>query len=301
MATNEKLRAQGQIFHQLRKQRNYSIASLGEKSTISRFERGQGSLHLEDALDIFNKINLCPADFYGFLHPDQPSAIKTLAQEVFDAFTTLDLKKLLALQKKAEASDDALLALGLKILLTDPVISEQLEAKGLPVPVITTKEEYTISDYVFQIDYWDYYNLFLFDLFCMKLSDKMLEYCMNYFSRRVSEYHHNAEHSHILLLSLSRTVFYMLDKGDQERARDFLDKLSLFTTEDDLFYRVVQRYLEGYYDYSFVDKAAGRLKMAGALGVLRDFGSEKIVRILDYHFKTRCSDVDTAAGASSIA
>lgn len=286
MPTNETLKRQGEIFHQIRRQRNYPIAYLGEKSTLSRFERGVGHLQLDAAVDIFERAHFSISDWSVILNDNELSQTKQNFSAIIDAFIRQDSTDLLKLQMDSQNAGDALISQGIKVLLTDSILSADLKAHETETPTFSEKEQGILSDYIFKVNYWDCYNLYLLGLYGPILTPKMISYCFEHFVSHAEKYKRLPEHNQILQFAMNHILFSLIEKGEKNAASDLFEQAVLLTPENDLFNKVLRRYLHGYFDYTFGKTADGKKEMQSALSTLSDYGAAHFEKLFNYHYET---------------
>ena len=279
----------GAIFRQLRKQRMLSLSAVGDKSGLSRFERGVGPLHLDQAIKIFDKVHLDLEDFSILVNHNKVSGIKSLIERILHAFLLCDVKQLLALEHKCEKTDP-LLATGIKILMWEPFLTEPLKKNDICPAKITEHDITFVSSYLFSIDYWDQYNLFLAALYAPVLSERMADYCMRYFVKRAEIFKALPEHNKILHFFLNKMAVHCIENSNAALAKEILDAAALLFSDEALLSKVVHRYIVGFWDYCFHDdddddetELLGEKKMQASLTVLKDFGEPNYYHLLSQH------------------
>lgn len=278
---------EGKIFHQIRKARLFSLVGLGEKSTLSRFEHGDSSLRMETALPIFEKVHLSMDDFSDLLNEDRPSETKLLYQKVFDAFCTLNTEKLLVIQKEANKNNDVLLELGLQSLMNEPLIATDLRAKGYHPKPLTEAQEILVSEYIFGVDYWDSYNLFLLRCYASTLSKRMMDYVLGCLTKKSATFRHMPDRNKFLQSTLNYLIAKYTSEGDRHAAEEMFNKADIFTTENDLLNKVIRHYLKGYFDSQFDNAEAGAKKMEQAIIMLETLDDSSLSRLLTSYYGFR--------------
>ena len=261
----------GAIFKKFRKSRGIRLKDVAKAgistSQLSRFEKGQTDLTITKFMLILDEINMPIDEFMYAVHDFHRDDLNELLSKIRLFVSTHDidgLKKLLSSQLESEPKREKFHHINtilLKIRLQD------LSGESY----YTQQDLADLTDYLFSVEYWGYYELLIFAKEMSTRSDFYKEIPNN--RRMIST----------MLLNVYITC---IEREELIDALYFEKQLNqCFFIETEIYERLVFQYAQNYYQYKKEGNNQSIIEMKKYIGAMKLAGSEHIAKTYEAHLK----------------
>ncbi len=238
----------GELYRELRiarglKQRDVARDNLSV-SQLSKFENGQSMLAADKLLLAIQGIHMTFSEFSYALTQYQESDLFKMGKKLveFQAKKDIDsLKKILADYHNEETYEVYNQLNRLVIKATIYSLDSNLE--------ITSEEKEFLTSYLYAIEEWTEYELYLFGNTLFILSDDDLIFLGKAFVERDELYRELPEHKKRAELVLINLILILVEHRNIYHASYFIEKLEALLSYQDMFARVVLIFLKKLMNY----------------------------------------------------
>ncbi|WP_019790930.1 helix-turn-helix domain-containing protein, partial [Streptococcus sobrinus] len=238
----------GELYRELRiarglKQRDVARDNLSV-SQLSKFENGQSMLAADKLLLAIQGIHMTFSEFSYALTQYQESDLFKMGKKLveFQAKKDIDsLKKILADYHNEETYEVYNQLNKLVIKATIYSLDSNLE--------ITSEEKEFLTSYLYAIEEWTEYELYLFGNTLFILSDDDLIFLGKAFVERDELYRELPEHKRRAELVLINLILILVEHRNIYHASYFIEKLEALLSYQDMFARVVLIFLKKVMNY----------------------------------------------------
>ncbi|HEM5239442.1 TPA: helix-turn-helix domain-containing protein [Streptococcus suis] len=269
----------GQTFKLIREGKGKSLAEVAKghisTSQLSRFENGESDITVSKLFGVLAEMNVDVDEFVyasqDFKKDELTSILEQLKQSIYSR-DIVTIKKILSEQLvKAEGNHrrefHRLNAILIKMKLSD------LDQ----ATTVSTEELTVLTDYLFRVDNWSYYELLLFANTMDELEHQtMMLFCRELIGR--TQFYREMK-LHRLAVSQILLSAYLVSVQHKELADAiFLEKTikGLFFDETEIFERILFKFGKAFYDYRKTGSANSVLEMRKCIGLLRAVDSQNI-------------------------
>lgn len=276
----------GELFCDLRLARGLKMKDIANEhlsqSQLSKFENGQTMLSADKLLIAISAIHMSLAEFEQAYHQYESSSFFKLAQKVAKYHSKKDIKGLeniLCTYDKFTESNDTYNQLN-KLVIHCAIHNLNQDY------FISKKDAELITTYLYSIEEWTEYELFIFGNTLQILSDEDLIFLAKAFTKRESIYlsipnnRHRAQlvHLNIIFTLLERQLFcdanYFIIQLEK-----LLDSQDMFVKTILIFLRMVLNYQEGENNIKNIENYIFSLKNFGYIEIA-DFLEENLQLLL---------------------
>lgn len=254
----------GKIFKILRESKNLSLreASQGviSMAQLSRFERGQSSISIDSFFQCLDNINVLLDEFQAIYNDYTLTEDIRFNGELFEAYLNNNYLKLdkflndLEIEKIKHPDKKSLYlnSIIVKIIIYNCNHNRKVSKKDLNFLV----------DYLFSVEQWGRYELWLFINSVSVLTIDTLVTLSSEMLSRVQFYDELIENRKKIYQMLLNVVTICIENDYLAQALKFMNSLdSLQLSEVDVFERIVHRFNKAYYSFKRGDKASMELML----------------------------------------
>ena len=257
----------GAIFKKFRKSRGIRLKDVAKAgistSQLSRFEKGQTDLTITKFMLILDEINMPIDEFMYAVHDFHRDDLNELLSKIRLFVSTHDidgLKKLLSSQLESEPKREKFHHINtilLKIRLQD------LSGESY----YTQQDLADLTDYLFSVEYWGYYELLIFANTLDVLNHETLMVLAKEMSRR-SDFYKEIPNNRRMISTMLLNVY-----------------ITCFFIETEIYERLVFQYAQNYYQYKKEGNNQSIIEMKKYIGAMKLAGSEHIAKTYEAHLK----------------
>ncbi|HEL1582119.1 TPA: helix-turn-helix domain-containing protein [Streptococcus suis] len=269
----------GRTLKLIREGKGKSLAEVAKghisTSQLSRFENGESDITVSKLFGVLAEMNVDVDEFVyasqDFKKDELTRILEQLKQSIYirDVVT---IKKILSEQLAKAERDFRREFHRLNAILIAYKLSD------LDKTVVVSKEDTAfLTDYLFQVDNWSYYELLLFANTMDELEHQtMMLFCRELVGR--TQFYREMK-LHRLAVSQILLSAYLVSVQHKELADAiFLEKTikGLFFDETEIFERILFKFGKAFYDYRKTGSANAILEMRKCIGLLRAVDSQNI-------------------------
>ena len=279
----------GKTLRMIRQQKGITLKELANNicsvSFLSKFERGDSDITLSLMTKLLEKL-MMNFDEFLFIHNDyQPDQLEQFFKTAGAAFLSRDVKKLKQLKETVlnnwkQYSVETYHYNALLLEIYESIIDPEYTIDGL--------KEYNIqllSDYLFRVEVWGYYELKLYSGTMLLLEPDMVIMLSRTAYEKSARFKDYKKVSEAITAVLFNTVIFLLGSVTrfhekftyQQEFKEFisyLEKVAL--PESNLMERNYLLELKGAYDIRIGNKEEGIAKIKKAIRILNDLNSTKL-------------------------
>lgn len=236
-----------QKFRESRGIRLKDVAKAGiSTSQLSRFEKGQTDLTITKFMLILDEINMPIDEFMYAVHDFHRDELNELLAKIQFFVSTHDingLKKLLNSQLKSEHKREKFHHINTILL--------KIRLQDLSGESYYTKQDLTdLTDYLFSVEYWGYYELLIFANTLDVLNHETLMVLAKEMSRRSDFYKEIPNNRRMISTMLLNVYITCIEREELIDAPYFEKQLNqCFFIETEIYERLVFQYAQNYYQY----------------------------------------------------
>lgn len=286
----------GKTLRMIRQQKGITLKKLADNicsvSFLSKFERGDSDITLSLMTKLLDKLMMNFDEFF-FIHNDyQPDQLEQFFKIAGTAFLSRDatqLKQLkeTALNKWKQYSVETYHYNALLLEVYESIVDTEYTKEGL--------KEYNIqllSDYLFRVEVWGYYELKLYSGTLLLLEPDMVILLSRTAYEKSARFKDYKKVNESITVVLFNTIIYLL--GSVTRFHEeftyqkefiefisYLEKIAL--PEGNLIERKHLLELKGAYDIRIGNKEEGIAKMKKAIRILNDLDSTKLANNIEQY------------------
>ena len=286
----------GKTLRMIRQQKGITLKQLADNicsvSFLSKFERGDSDITLSLMTKLLEKL-MMNFDEFLYIHNDfQPDQLEQFFKTAGTAFYNRDvhqLKKLkeTSLNKWKQYSVETYHYNAILLEIYESIVDTKYTDEGL--------KEYNIqllSDYLFRVEVWGYYELTLYGGTLLLLEPDMVILLSRTAYEKSVRFKDYKRVNDSITAVLFNTVVYLLGSVNrfheeftyQKEFMEFisyLEKIAL--PENNLMERIHLIQLKGAYEIRIGDKEEGIAKMKKAIGILNDLNSTKLANGMEQY------------------
>lgn len=260
----------GELFHELRIARGLKLKDVASDklsvSQLSKFENGQTMLSSDKLLVAISGIHMNFSEFgYALNNYQEPEFFK-LGEKIAALYSKQDidgLKKLLVTYKGYESFD----VYNRLNLLVIKVAIHSLDNSSL----ITDEDKEFLTNYLYEIEAWTEYELYIFGNTMSILSDSDLIFLGKAFEERSKLYSSLTSHKKSAEIAFLNLILILIERKEIYYVRYFMSKLEEILNYQDMFaitclhvLKQVSDYLNG--DVKSIEKIDNDINMIEKLG-----------------------------------
>lgn len=238
----------GELFRELRIARGLKLKDIASDelsiSQLSKFENGQTILSSDKLLVAISGIHMSLSEFgYALNNYQEPSFFK-LGEQIAEFHSNQDiegLKKMLVTYKKYERFD----VYNRLNLLVIKVAIHSLDNSYL----ITDEEKEFLTSYLYEIEAWTEYELYIFGNTMSILSNSDLIFLGKAFEERSKLYFSLTSHKKSAEIAFLNLILILIERKEVYYARYFISRLEAILNYQDMFSITCLQILKQVIDY----------------------------------------------------
>lgn len=269
----------GRTLKLIREGKGKSLAEVAKghisTSQLSRFENGESDITVSKLFGVLAEMNVDVDEFVyasqDFKKDELTSILEQLKQSIYSR-DIVTIKKILSEQLvKAEGNHrrefHRLNAILIKMKLSD------LDQ----ATTVSTEELTVLTDYLFRVDNWSYYELLLFANTMDELEHQtMMLFCRELIGR--TQFYREMKQHRLAVSQILLSAYLVSVQHKELTDAIFLEKTikSLFFDETEIFERILFKFGKAFYDYRKTGSANAILEMRKCIELLRAVDSQNI-------------------------
>jgi len=288
----------GVTLRKIRKQKGITLKELADGicsiSFLSKFERGDSDITLGLMTRILEKLMLSFDEFLYVHHDYQPSKLEIFFKSVNTAYMNRDTVQLEKLKneeiKKWKRFGvetyhwNAMMIQVLGQILDTQFTHEELKENNIRL----------LSDYLFRVEVWGYYELALYNGTLLLLEPDMVIMLSRTAFQKSDRFKEYTKVKDAITAVLFNTIIYLLGPVNrfhekfiyQKEIGEFISYLeNLALSEDNLLERVHLLQLNGVYELRIGDKEEGIVKVEHAINILKELNSTKLANNMEQYLQ----------------
>ncbi|MGR4072387.1 Rgg family transcriptional regulator [Streptococcus parasuis] len=231
----------GQFYRELRRSRLVKQKDVvrGDftAAQLSRFESGQSMLAADKLIVAVEGINMTMEEFTYKYHGYKESAHIELANLISDLYYQQDRDGLQALLKSELLKAEGELYARLNEIVIKVVLAV-LDGQG----DFDEEDKKFLSDYLFTIEEWTSFELYLFLNAQMLLNDRLLlDFAYN-LCKEGKSFNKLRKHQELIKIAILNTISELFERGIYHQVSFYLDKLISMSGFKDVFLKIMVRY-----------------------------------------------------------
>ena len=235
----------GELYRELRLARGLKLKDVANQqlslSQLSKFENGQTMIAADQLLVALSGIHMSLAEFGHALNHYQESPFFSKGKQIAMLQLTGDVDGLKALIHDVANTD-------VYTRLNAIDVASAIQSLD-PVYAISEADKAFLTDYLYSIEEWTEYELYLFGNTMSILSSKDLIFLGKAFAERDSFYQTLPQHRKTAELIFLNIMFALIERRELHHIPYFMEKLEALLTYQDMFALSVLTFLRQVLDY----------------------------------------------------
>lgn len=282
----------GKIFKKFRESRGLSLKDVAKSglssSHLSRFEHDEADLTISKFLLALDAIHMPIEEFVYVAHDFHRDDLNELLEKIRTLVSKRDIdgmKKLFISQiekKDKKEPFDTFNTILIKIRLQD--LSGEI--------LVTDKEIATISDYLFSVEYWGYYELLLFINTIDVLNHKTMMVLAKEMCHRSEFYREIPNNRRLLATMLLNAYITCIERNELMDALYFEKQLKYCNfSETEMYEKLVLHYAKNLYDLRKNNSQYAVLEMRKCIAAMKLIDSNQIAGKFENHLQKVLDDM----------
>lgn len=276
----------GEIFKKFRESRGLKLKDIAKAgistSQLSRFEKGETDLTVSKFMLILDEINMPIDEFMYAVHDFRQDDLNELLLKVRHFVSTRDIegmKKLLYSQMESENKRQKFHQINmilLKIRLQDLSGENYYDKKDLD----------DLTDYLFSVEYWGYYELLIFMNTLDVLNHDVFMVLAREMSRR-SDFYKEIPNNRRLISTMLLNAYITCIEREKFIDALYFEKLlnQCFFIETEIYERLVFKYAQNLYLYKKERSSNAITEMKNCITAIQLAGSNSLAKTYEGHLK----------------
>ncbi len=276
----------GEIFKTFRESRGLKLKDVAKSgistSQLSRFEKGETDLTISKFMLILDRINMPIDEFMYAVHDFHRDELNELLSKVRHFVSNHDvegMKKLLYSQMELEDIREKFHQINiilLKIRLQDLSGENYYDEKELE----------DLTDYLFSVEYWGYYELLIFMNTLDVLKHNVFMVLAREMARRSDFYKEIPNNRRLISTMLLNGYITCVEREKLMDALYFEKQLNqCFFIETEIYERLVFQYAQNLYQYKKERNGKAIIEMKKCIGAMKLAGSSHLAKIYESHLE----------------
>lgn len=211
---------------------------------LSRFESGKSMLAADKLILAVEGINMTMEEFTYKYHGYKEAPHIELANLISDLYYQQDKEALRALLTSDLLADEGELYSRLNAIVIKVAI---VALEG--IDNVEEEDRQYLADYLFAIEEWTSFELYLFMNAQMLLNNRMLLYFAHDLCKEEKSFNKLRKHQELIKSTLLNTISELFDRGIYSQVSYYLDKMESMISFKDTFVKIMARYYRLLLDY----------------------------------------------------
>ncbi|MHA6252498.1 helix-turn-helix domain-containing protein [Oceanobacillus sp. CAU 1775] len=286
----------GQTLRVIRKQKGITLKGLADGicsiSFLSKFERGDSDITLGLMTRLLEKLMMNFDEFLYIYNDFQPDKIEQFFKKAQNAYLNRDLEQL---RKLKNTSLNNWKQYGVETYHNNALLIEVYESivdKEYMNEGINRKDIQMLSDYLFRVEVWGYYELSLYNGTLLLLEPEMVVMLSRTAYEKSARFRNYKRVHQAITSVLFNTIIYLLGSVNkfheeftfQKEFDEFISYIeNIAIPESNLIERVHLLELKGAYDIRVGNKEEGTAKLKQAIQLLKDLNSTRLANNIEQY------------------
>ena len=276
----------GEIFKKFRESRGLRLKDVAKAgistSQLSRFENGETDLTISKFMFILDEINMPIDEFMYAVHDFHRDELNELLSKVRHFVSTRDvegMKKLLYSQMELEDRREKFHQINIILL--------KIRLQDLSGETYYTKDDLTyLTDYLFSVEYWGYYELLIFSNTLDVLNHDVFMVLAREMFRRSDFYKEIPNNRRLISTMLLNGYITCVEREKFMDALYFEKQLNqCFFIETEVYERLVFKYAQNLYQYKEDGNVKAIIEMKECVGAMKLAGSHHLAKTYEGHLE----------------
>ncbi|MBF0819790.1 helix-turn-helix domain-containing protein [Streptococcus acidominimus] len=276
----------GKIFKKFRESRGLRLKDVARAgismSQLSRFEKGDTDLTITKFMSILDEINMSIDEFMYAVHDfhrDELNEILSKIRYYISIHDVEGLKKLLYSQMELENSRGKFQQINIILL--------KIRLQDLSGESYYTKDDLSyLSEYLFSVEYWGYYELLIFMNTLDALKHEAFMVLAKEMSRRSDFYREIPNNRRLISTMLLNAYITCIERNELIDALYFEKQLNqCFFIETEIYERLIFQYAQNLYKYKKNEDIKAVIEMKKCIAALKLAGSSHIAQTYEGHLE----------------
>jgi Rgg/GadR/MutR family transcriptional activator len=264
-------RKYGQSLRDIRKSKNLSLKETAQgvmsNAQLSKFERGDSEITISKLFQILDNINVTMEEFNFVSRNYELRKFDKLLKDMRSYHISNNINMLMKLKEQELAAGRKLNAIMIGSVIHDVSADIQL----------SKSEKAYLTDYLFSVSEWGYYELVLFSNSVNSMNVNTLIILAKEMLNNSDFYLHLHNNKRMLSQTLINVVKILIDNNEMKSANFLLKKIkALLSDETSLYEKNVYLFLYGYYLYQSGDEEIGKSKMEKSIEIFENLDSSNL-------------------------
>lgn len=284
MGKQNELKKIGEIYRELRLDKGIKLSNYIDKgfskSQLSRFERGETEISLIKFLSALDFINVSIEEFMVIYRGYRNDSFEELLKKLHTLSLTKDAEGLRYLFNEVEGLPNSTTKKIEKILILSCLSS--VESENL----ITQSDLRFVTDYLFGIESWGYYELSILGNLAQYINGETLVSLGREVLRK-TDYYYEVVRNRKLVIQLSINIMIRCIESEWFTKAAFFERHidSLVNVESDMYEKVIFSYVQGYLKFAMGD-SGGKQIMQESLEIFKLLKNTRLYKNYLEHFKS---------------
>ncbi|MET3556998.1 Rgg/GadR/MutR family transcriptional activator [Streptococcus rupicaprae] len=274
----------GEIFKTFRESRGLRLKDVAKAgistSQLSRFEKGETDLTISKFMLILDEINMSIDEFmyavYDF-HRDELNEILSKVRHFVSNHDVEGMKKILYSQMESENKRGKFYQLNMILL---KIRLQDLSGE----PYYSNDDLSYLTDYLFSVEYWGYYELLIFSNTLDVLNHDVFIVLAREMSRRSDFYKEIPNNRRLISSMLLNGYITCVERGKFLDALYFEKQLNqCFFTETEIYERLVFQYAQHLYHHKKEKDCKAIIEMRKCIAAMKLAGSDHLAKTYEGH------------------
>ena len=267
----------GKVFKMFRKSRNIKLKDMSScgvsKSQLSRFEQGESDLTISKFIKILDAINISIEEFMYAVHDFHRDELNELLNKIREFVTKKNVSGLERLLiEQLEKKDQSIRFNKLNLILIKIRLQELSQRQYLD------KEDLKfLTDYLFSVEYWGYYELLLFSNTLDAISHETFMILAKEMSRRTDFYKEIPKNRRLISAMLLNSYITCIERNELLDALYFEKQLNnCYFIETEIYERLVFKFARNFYEFKKYNNKEAVLEMRKCIASMKTASSDKL-------------------------
>ncbi|MGT2949119.1 Rgg/GadR/MutR family transcriptional regulator [Streptococcus devriesei] len=279
----------GELYRELRLARGLKMKDIANdrlsQSQLSKFENGQTMLSADKLITAISAIHMSLAEFEHAYHQYEDSSFFQLAKKIAEHHANKDITGLEELLNSYDENSEVYDTYNQLNKLVIRCAIHDLK----PEHRITEKDRELVTAYLYNIEAWTEYELYIFGNTLFILSDSDLIFLGKAFIERATAYLSIPNNKHRTQLLFLNIIFVLLERKQNSHADYFMKHLENTLTYQDMFAKTVLIFLKkvlAYQERKITDKSV----LDDYIHDVRNVGQEETAAFLQENLTNLLAD-----------
>lgn len=264
----------GYVFRDIRLSKNYSLKEVSKGiisvSFLSKFERGNSDISLSKFSLLLDRLNLTLEEFMFISNDYKPTHLENILNNIKRAYENNDLALLLKIE---EEEHEKWLKYNITSYLYNSIMIKAL-AHNLDSTIIFQKDDLiNISDYLFSVDNWGFYEIMLFGNTMHILNKDLVITLSKELTQKTEVYKNIKKFNEEVIKVLLNTIVFCVEANKGKETQQFIQYVEKISEGTDFYFEKTKlMFLKGIYNIATGNQTIGTEMAQNAIQTMRFLG-----------------------------